>query len=448
MSSKHPPSNLVLETGDPDGYQASKEKDTIVPQPQSLHPGASDDLTPPVTPIGGPNSSPAPTPLKLTGSNPNSRHLNIPVLQAPGTTTGYSTGSTKAPRDASSVLEFLHDIDLKRDETGAPIEYGRGVWSVVCEASSTWSSSPSPCVSTPPLSPVSPNRLLAVKSPVRRDAYPVLKEEARILTRLLHVPGKEKHVVPFHGFISPSYSIVMTAVPLTLSAYITKQAAVAHETFSTRTMFQPVVGMSQWLTLAKSLTEGLAWLHNLAHVLHGDIKPHNILLNSLNSSPEQTGITIDISSTDTLFADFSSSCEIPGQSTTSDSPVTSISALTPPYAAPEFLSVSSLKSSGAVPSTASDVFSLAVTLVAAATGNLLLYPGTNSMQRLALSQEGHRVLDHVRSSTNGVRVPRNGVVDRVLKPAVSKVPEERITPDEWLEVIDREEAQMKSQSAT
>lgn len=70
------------------------------------------------------------------------------------------------------------------------------------------------------------------------------------------------------------------------------------------------------------------------------------------------------------------------------------------------------------------------------------------MQRLALSQEGHRVLDHVRSSTNGVRVPRNGVVDRVLKPAVSKVPEERITPDEWLEVIDREEAQMKSQSAT
>jgi serine/threonine protein kinase len=444
MSNKPPPSSLALDTEGLGDHEAQKKKDTAVPQSQSPHPGASDDLTPPVTPTVGPNASPAPTPLKPTDANPNSRYLSIPVLQAPGTG-GYSTGSTKAPRDASTVLEFLHDIDLKRDETGSLIQYGRGLWSVVYEASSAWSSSPSPDVSTPPLSPVAPNRLLAVKSPLRRDAHSVLKEEARIMTRLLHVPGKEKHVVPFHGFMSPCHSIVMTAIPLTLAAHITKQATAARETFSTRTMFQPVIGMSQWLSLARSLIEGLSWLHNRAHVVHGDIKPHNILLNSIDSSFEQAKMSVNLSSADTLYADFSSSHEISCEGTSS-APVTSSSALTTPYAAPEFLSVSSLKSF--VPSTASDVFSLAVTLVAAATGDILLYPGSSSMQRLALSKDGHRVLEHVRSTSNGARVPRNGVVDRVLKPAVSKVPEDRTTPDEWLEMIDREEFELKSQSIT
>lgn len=449
MSNKHTPSNLVLKTGDGDDCEASKNKDTTVSQPQSQspHPGASDDLTPPITPVVGPNASPTPTPLKSAGSGQESNYLSIPVLQAPGKG-AYSTGSTKGPEDVSTVLEFQHDIDLKRDGSGSLIEYGDGAWSVVYEASSTWSTSPSPLVTTPPLSPVSPDRLLAVKSPVRRDAHPVLKEEARIMTRLLHVPGKERHVVPFHGFISSSHSIVMTAVPLTLSAYITKQATAARETVSTRTMFQPVIGMSQWLSLARSLAEGLSWLHNQAHVIHGDIKPSNVLLNPLNSSLEQTEISFNLSSADTLYADFSSSHEIRREGTLSSAPVTAISALTPPYAPPEFLSSSSLKSSSVVPSTASDVFSLAVTLIAASTGDLLLYPGSSSMQRLALSQDGHRVLEHVRSGTNGHRVPRNGVVDRVLKPAVVKVPEERITPDEWLEMIDREESQMQSQSET
>lgn len=449
MANKQPPSNLVLNTGGSNGgFEASTNNDTgSVSQSQSTHPGASDDLTPPITPVVGPNASPAQTPLKQAGSTQNSRYLNIPVLQAPGPG-AYSTGSTKGPGDASTVLEFPHEIDLKRDEKGSLIEYGGGAWSIVYEASIAQPSSPSPLVSTPPLSPVSPNRLLAVKSPSRRDAHAVLKEEARIMTRFLHVPGKERHVVPFHGFISSSHSIVMTAVPLTLSTYLTKQAAAARETVSTRTMFQPVIGMSQWLALARSLTEGLSWLHNQAHVVHGDIKPHNILLNPLNTSLEQAEITVNFSSTDILYADFSSSHEIRREGTLSSAPVTAISALTPPYAPPEFLSSSSLKSSSVVPSTSSDVFSLAVTLIAAATGDLLLYPGTSSMQRLSLSQDGHRVLEHVRSGSNGPRVPRNGVVDRVLKPAVVKVPDERITPDEWLEMIDREECEMKSQSET
>ncbi|KAK2759794.1 hypothetical protein FQN54_002528 [Arachnomyces sp. PD_36] len=443
MASKHEHSNLALRTGNGNDKEAI-EKKTVVAAPQSLspNPGASEELTPPVTPVVGPNSAVPPKPLKSKGEEHTSPFLSIPEAPA------FSIGSTQAPEDRAAIYEFTHDIDLQFDEEGKPIVYGRGAWSIVYQAFSALASSPSPFVSTPPLSPISPNRFLAVKSPMRRDAHPVLKEEARILTRLLYVPGKEKHVVPFHGFISHTHTIIMTAVPLSLSTYIDRHAAAARKTFSTHTMFQPVIGMAQWLALARSLVEGLIWLHGKAHVIHGDIKPHNILLNPLDSALNQSEDNINISSADTLYADFSSAHEILPRGKSSSSPVSTVSALTPPYAAPEFLSVSLLKSSEMVPTTTSDVFSLAVTLIAAATGDLLLYPGTNSMQRLALSQDGHRVLEHVRAGDNGARVPRNGVVDRVLTPAVAKIPGHRIEPEAWLEIIAREEEQFKSQSAT
>ena len=435
MSTENPSSSSLALKTDVDEHET--KKDATVPQPQSNepqppHPGAlGEDLTPPVTPTVGPKPTPAPGPLKLTAPIPESNLLTVPVLQAPGPSRMPPPESTKGPR----VLEFPHDITLRHDAKGFLIELGRGVWSVVHEATSAWSVAPSPTVSTPPLSPVSPNSVLAVKSPSRRDAHPVLEEEARIMTRLLHVPEKEKYVVPFHGFVSPTHSIVMTAIPLTLSSFITKQATVARETFSTRTMFQPVLGKSEWLNLAKGLALGLEWLHDKAQVIHGDIKPHNILINPSNASLQDPQIALSFETADMLYADFSSSREV---ATDEVWPAKPVSALTPPYAAPEFLSLASVRSSNVLSSAASDVFSLAVTLVAASTGDLLLYPGTSSMQRLALAQDGHRVLEHVRSGHNGSRIPRNGAADMILKPAVVKAPEDRIKPGPWASLIQGE----------
>ena len=91
-----------------------------------------------------------------------------------------------------------------------------------------------------------------------------------------------------------------------------------------------------------------------------------------------------------------------------------------------------------IQSESSDIFSLAVTLLTAVTGDLLVYPGTSGMQRLAMSRDGHRVLEYVRSGIHGSRLPKKGTVERVLSPAVLKKPESRIKPDDWLHLIDQE----------
>lgn len=331
----------------------------------------------------------------------------------------------------SSPLQYTDELEFQHDPKGRPIEFGRGVWSVVYKASSS-PSSKSPLM-TPPSSPAGGGRVVAVKYPVRRDAHAVLDAEALALTRLSQVQGSQRHIIPFHGYIPESHSIVMSAVPLSLSTYIEEKADLAQKHKTTRTMFDPVEGMAQWQDLVKKLVTGLRWLHTECLIVHGDIKPHNILLKSrpVENDTNSNGVPFD-----PLFADFSSAHNISGSSLSAEKETgTSLTALTPPFAAPELLSVSSLTSPGTGPTPASDVFSLAVTLLAAATGDLLLYPGTSNMQRLAMAREGHRVIDFARSGPNGSRVPRNGSVERVLKPAVVKDPSQRIQPNEWADLV-------------
>lgn len=408
MAAKHPPVQLALQTS-PDGKLQ-------LPQHAPLS-----HLTPPGTPtIEGVKGSPrlvdgctrpceSPPPLdnclEAGKIEPSSKRLPVP-------------------------LEFLQDLELRRDASGKLMEYGRGAWSVVYMALSRSSSQTSG--STPPASPATANRVLAVKTPIRRDAHSILQAEALILTRLNRTPGHERHIIQFHGYISSSHSIVMSAVPLALSTYIEYRASTARQNFSTRTMFDPVLGIAQWRDLSKKLIESLDWVHNHAHVVHGDIKPHNILLRPRQNEEDDNDGGFPY---DPVFVDFSSS-HVFSPDAMFKSPLTAMSALTPPFTAPELLSVSSLKSPGVISTTASDVFSLAVTLLAAATGDLLLYPGLNSMQRLAMSRDGHRVLDYVRSGSNGSRIPRNGLVEKTLKPAVSKDPNDRITAQDWLSLVD------------
>ncbi|KAL2219413.1 kinase-like domain-containing protein [Thermoascus aurantiacus ATCC 26904] len=410
MSTRYPPIQLALQT-EKDGKHIR------------LHqPAPPPELTPPVTPTIEDDAVPGS--LAVDGS---SKPKSPPPAPTPP---DEVSGNVCDPQQLLKPLEFLQDLELRRDASGRPVEYGRGVWSVVYMATSRGTSQARS--STPPASPATANRVFAVKTPLRRDAHAVLQAEALTLTRIRCTPGQERHVVPFHGFVPSTQSIVMSAVPLTLSTYIEERAAVAREKFSTRTMFDPVLGMSQWLDLARKLIAGLSWLHNGPRVVHGDIKPHNFLLRPRATGDESNP---DAFPYDPLYTDFSSAHDF-SATPAFKSPGTSISALTPPFAAPELLSISTLKSPVVVPTPASDVFSLAVTLLAAATGDLLLYPGVSSMQRLAMSRDGHRVLEFVRSGANGSRAPRNGPVDLALKPAVLKEPADRITPEGWLRLID------------
>ncbi|PWY92786.1 kinase-like protein [Aspergillus heteromorphus CBS 117.55] len=387
---------------------------------QTLHPTVLPGLTPPVTPTVDDDS--------LSGSVATlDSSASSPFLSPVEAQSKDVDGDSRTSRSFTDELEY--HCDLK----GRPVEFGRGVWSVVYKASSCEPSKP--YLLTPPSSPAIKGPTVAVKSPSRRDAHRVLDAEALTLTRVSRVPGSENHVVPFQGYIADSHSIVMSAVPLSLSTYIEEKAVLARKNMSTKTMFDPVQGLSQWHDLAKKLITGLYWLHSGPQTVHGDIKPHNILLRS-----RPTTTTTDNNDSnfpyEPLFADFSSAHPIASPSSPEKNLGTALTALTPPFAAPELLCVSSLTSPDAAPTPESDVFSLAVTLLAAATGDLLLYPGASNLQRLAMAREGHRVIDFVRAGPNGSRVPRNGIVEQILKPAIVKDPSQRITPLEWVKLVE------------
>lgn len=374
-------------------------------------PWAGSNQTPPLTPSTEDNIAPA---------DKNWLSTNI----------GPTEPITLADWDHKTPLEFSEDLKLRKDSAGYPVELGRGAWSTVymaetCELIET----PQP---TPPSSPASDNRIFAVKSPHRGDAPLVLHAEALALTRISLTLGSEDYVVPFHGYVPSSNSIVMSAIPQSLSNYIEDKGTLARKNLSSKTMFDPVLGMGQWQDLARKLITGLSWLHNEAHVVHGDVKPHNILLRPCST----LGAELDKFPFEPLFADFSSAHDLACPSTTHENRGTSMAAMTPPFTAPEFLVLSSLSCFEAVPTTASDVFSMAITLLAAATGDLLLYPGSNKMQRLAMAREGHIALEFVRSSGNGCRVPRNGLVEQAIKPAIVKDPNQRILADAWLPLVE------------
>ncbi|RJE16794.1 hypothetical protein PHISCL_10869 [Aspergillus sclerotialis] len=75
-------------------------------------------------------------------------------------------------------------------------------------------------------------------------------------------------------------------------------------------MTEPVLGSdAKWFHLARQLISALVWLHNDAQVVHGDIKPGNILLTRVQGS----GIDISFQP---IFADFSSAQRLDTDDTT------------------------------------------------------------------------------------------------------------------------------------
>lgn len=320
------------------------------------------------------------------------------------------------------------EVEILKDQRDRKQVFGYGAWSTVfkgvCHRRQTSG------LLTPPLSPQRQGPLLvAVKQPARKDAHEILESEAQILNYLMAEEGSGQFIVPFFGILASDSSLVMAAVPLSLEEHIRKSALSAKATRTTWNMTEPVIGMpSVWLDLTYKLVSGLSWLHDQAMVVHGDIKPGNILLDTHSDHD-----VMDIATNSQgfphqpLLADFSSSQRLNGKITPN-----TLSALTPEYTAPELLSSKVLSNPESTATKASDVFSLAVTLLVAATGNIMVYSGS-VFQRQAMATQGWMVIQTVQNGPleEGARVPRQGVVVRTLSRAVLRNDMERITAADW-----------------
>ncbi|KAG8529400.1 uncharacterized protein KY384_006037 [Bacidia gigantensis] len=312
-------------------------------------------------------------------------------------------------------------------------ELGHGAWSTVYSASEGSDINQRKCSTllTPPATPekqsasFASSRLLAVKVLSRRDGKQILEREARILT-YLHSHSRSRHyLVPFHGFDLAKTSIIMTAVTLNLEVHA---KAAAHQSLTTATMFDPVIGASQWSDLALSLISGLAFLKDKGCV-HGDIKPANILLRA-SEDPERSSLT-------PFYCDFSSSHVL--DSSTGLNGNDEVNAITTDYTAPELLQIlhprNGMDGGGRATATfASDVFALGVTLIFAAAGESPYAGARLEAQKTAMVLEG-RPMDFARGGHQASRSMAGRAVDRALKGALVRDITKRYVAEEWEEVI-------------
>lgn len=320
-------------------------------------------------------------------------------------------------------------------------EYGRGAWANVFRAIERLPGKIAAPL-TPPLSPPnSPkqagiNRLLALKVPSRKDAHPIIRQEARILTYLHAFPSAPDYLVAFHGYDYTVNSLVFSAVPLSLDWHVKQAAHTAWSSLSKKTMFHPVVGEEEWWHLARYLIGGLAFLHG-RNCVHGDIKPGNILLQPSGSSFIP------------LFCDFSSSRVMPiararGEADEAEEveEVEEVTAITLEYTSPELLESFRTPDTRSITSHASDVFALGVTLLVMAIGESPYASARLEVQKLAMTREG-RPLDFARADEGAARVMKGKMVDRTIAMSLEQKADRRVAAEDWVKWTVEEEERMR-----
>ena len=392
--SAHPPSSITTHT--PSGAAVPLTPPTTPEKPAekrvSISSGIESLISPPCSRLR--------TALTLDGACESSEHeaRQQPLQQLP-----------EEPR------AYTKKYDIAK-------ELGQGAWSNVYSAFEQFEDFAPSVVAplTPPVSPESKSRsyhthVLAVKVPSERRAHKVLKKEACTLTYLHSRNEAESYLVPFHGFDTRTHSIVMEAIPTSLERLI---KSTPRRELSTKTMFDPVIGAETWASLAEQLIHGLAFLQSVG-CIHGDIKPANVLVRT----DEATG---DITP---LYCDFSSArVQAPGSTAAESEEIT---AVTKDYLSPELL-VLLLGRNGdrAIATLASDVFALAVTLLAAAIGGSPYACVSMEIQKLSMAKEGVPI-EFARQGAVGSRVMKGRAVAKILGPAVEKDAEKRITVAAW-----------------
>ncbi|KNG51667.1 serine threonine protein kinase [Stemphylium lycopersici] len=321
-------------------------------------------LTPPGTPNRASHSKSNSTSSDFLSSLSNLRRgSSVSSISRPRLA---SLDSTPQP-GSTELITFPHhltDYQILVDDQGRNRAIGEGAWSNVylaspCPPTSITSRSPPQTACgpemTPPLTPVrtldagliklpvTPN-LYAVKAPAMTSAKKVLNAEARILSYLSRFHSAETHIVSFYGLDTRTDSLLLRAMDSTLEGWMEKHLNALSEASRAEKLVAIFPG------LALSLIDSLMWMQEKS-CTHADIKPSNILVSTLSEAGEDD-VPVPV------YSDFSSSL-LTLPSTTIESSASPLGAGTWDYLDPTLLS----SSNTAPPSAASDLWSLAITLL-------------------------------------------------------------------------------------
>jgi hypothetical protein len=362
--------------------------------------------TPPSTPVG-PSHSASSSISSIAGSlsslrrgDSTSSHTN--TYRQRNNSIGEDDAEEPGSKELRVFKYWISDYEIKEKDKKKPL--GSGLWSDVYLASpcpptsravpsSTSAVSTPISIMTPPITPVksrtysrelaSPSGLYAIKHPASKAAKAVLGAEAKILSYLSRFPDSESHTVPFYGQDLRNEALVLKALDTTLESYIQKEL---------NSLSEPARAQKLALvfpTLARDLISGLEWLEQHG-IVHADIKPANVLLNT-SSSPCISA----------LYSDFSSSLFLTPDASPSSAPTAPLGGGTWDYLDP--LLLSSKSPTKPTPSPQSDLWSLAVTLLTVVIGSSPFDgAGNNVFRRREMVKQG-APLSYVGYGDEGLR---------------------------------------------
>jgi len=298
--------------------------------------------------------------------------VNTPIAPRMTTRSFIVNSGIPSPPNSPPTSSRLHS-DLSRHKQYSEVKHGievnidnaevigTGLWSKVYRVSTAPSSPvrlPLTAMLTPPSTPEkshlpSLRKVYAVKVAIQAEAVDIFANEARILAHLQESASARDYVVPCHGFALSDTALVLDyATEGTLEGLTTRLNGL-DKNLATEQM------QSHFSYLAADLVSGLAFLHD-NKVIHADIKPANILLDTYPSSTHPDRLIA-------RYCDFSASVLIEPIGTSSSTAPSGMigGGGTWTFMAPEQM-CSAKETNG--PSYAADVWSLGMTLLSFAIG--------------------------------------------------------------------------------
>ncbi|KAA8913507.1 kinase-like domain-containing protein [Sphaerosporella brunnea] len=299
-------------------------------------------------------------------------------------------------------------------ERGTRVRLGCGAWAEVVRGT---------------LSSPFGKAIVAIKQPCYPGADKILRQEAGVLSYITNTAPKDS-IVRFLGFDAVHSTIVMEHVSGTTLAQFSRESRLrrADRGGTTASRSEPVIGLHEWLDIAKQLADTFVHLKGIG-VVHGDVTWHNVLM---KETPTGSGVRLN-----PVVIDFSSGhLEVDGYSPAA------VSATTTAFCSPELLEAHIRRPStpplgstdkpmeedhGPISTFASDLYGLAMTLLSSAIGSEVY---ENAGRHGGIYARQGQPLEWVRNGDSFLIVGVRSVVSKTLSGCFGRIAEKRIGVEE------------------